>query len=254
MRAIGVSLLTALVVALFAAPPAFAQDLDEQLDRADELRQEGAFEEGRAFLEDLREQHPENAEVLWRLARIMTDAGGELEEGSDAQRELYLEAVPVAEAAIEADPENSWAHLSLAIAAGQAGLVSGTRQQIELSRRVKEHADKAIELDDQNDLAYHVRGRWNHEVASLGWVSRAVVRTVYGGLPDASFEAAEADLRKALETRERIIHRLELGRTLTELGREDEAREQFRAAIQMPEEDPNDFNYKQEAHQLLTRL
>ncbi|NBB84674.1 MAG: hypothetical protein GVY12_00415 [Bacteroidetes bacterium] len=254
MRALSISLLTALFVALIAPSPALSQDLDEQLERADELRQAGAFEEGRAFLEDLREEHPENAEVLWRLARIMTDAGGELEEGSDAQRELYLEAVPVAEAAIEADPEHSWAHLSLAIAAGQAGLVSGTRQQIELSRRVKEHADKAIELDEENDLAYHVRGRWHHEVASLGWVSRTIVRAVYGGLPDASFEAAEANLRTALETRERIVHRLELGRTLTELGKEEEAREQLQAAIQMPEEDPNDLNYKREAHQLLMRL
>lgn len=254
MRALSISLLTALFLALVTAAPALGQDLDEQLERADELRQAGAFEEGRAFLEDLREEHPENADVLWRLARIMTDAGGELEEGSDAQRELYLEAVPVAEAAIEADPEHSWAHLSLAIAAGQAGLVSGTRQQIELSRRVKEHADKAIALDEENDLAYHVLGRWHHEVASLGWVSRTIVRAVYGGLPDASFEAAEANLRTALETRERIIHRLELGRTLIERDKEEEAREQLQAAIQLPEEDPNDLNYKREAHQLLMSL
>lgn len=254
MHPLALSSLTALLIACFAVAPALGQDLEEQLERADELRQEGSFAEGRAFLEDLREEHPENAEVLWRLARIMTDAGADLEDGSEAQRDLYLEAVPVAEAAIDADPDNSWAHLSLAIAAGQAGLVSGTREQIELSRRVKEHADEAIALDDENDLAYHVRGRWHHEVASLGWVSRTVVRTVYGGLPDASFEAAEDDLRTALETRERIIHRLELGRTLIELGKEEEAREQLQGAIQMPEEDPNDLNYKREAHQLLMRL
>ncbi len=234
---------------------AFAvDDLDDQLERADELRQAGEFEEGLEFLKSMREEHPENVEVLWRLSRIMVDRAMLLEEGSDEQKALYLDAVPVAEAAIDADPEHSWAHLSLAIAAGRAGLVSGTRDRVRLSRTVKEHADKAIEYDAENDLAYHVRGRWNHEVASLGWAARTIVRAIYGGLPDASFEQGAADLRQAIDLKDRIVHRMELGRTLIELDQKEEAREHLRAAIQMRENDPMDFRYKEQAHELLMSI
>ena len=53
------------------------------------------------------------------------------------------------------------------------------------------------ELDPENEMAYHVRGRWHYGVADLNWIERAVVKTVYGGLPDASFEQAARDLEKA---------------------------------------------------------
>lgn len=228
----------------------FSQSLDSQLQELDELREEGAFDEAHEQLEALREEHPENVEVLWRLAWVMTDVGERI-ENSEEQKQVFLEADEVAEEALSLDGDNARVHLSKAVAAGRAGLVSNTRQKVRYSRTVKDHVDRAIELDPDNDLAYHLRGRWNHEVASLGFVARTVVRTVYGGLPDASYERAKEDLEKAIAIRDRVGHRLELGRTLLELGEEERAHEQFQKAIEMPSNDPHDLTRKRQAHELL---
>lgn len=235
------------------APPADAKPLDQRLAELEKARDTGDFEWIMNQLEALHGEHPDNGEVLWRLARTRTDVA-ERRENKDARRDLLFQALEEADRAVELLPQSSNAHLTMAIAAGRAALVSGTRQKVELSRTVREYADKAVGLDPENDLAYHVRGRWHHEVAGLGFFSRNVVRLVYGGLPDASIQQAEADYRRAIELEDRVVHRYELGRVLAERGKKAEARKQLQTALEMPFGDVTDEVYKQRARELLNRM
>lgn len=234
-------------------PPVNEGEIDQRLAALEKARDTGDFEGIMRELEALHRKHPDNGEILWRLARTRTDVG-ERREDKDERRELYVQALEEAERAVELLPEHSNAHLTKAVAAGRAALVSGTRQKVDLSRTVREYADKAIARDSTNDLAYHVRGRWHHEVASLGFFSRNIVRLVYGGLPDASLQQAEADFRQAIELEDRVVHRYELGRVLLERGKKAEARTHLQKAIEMPYGDVTDPKYKKKARALLARM
>lgn len=247
-----------LVIGSLTPAKALAQatdSLQQVLETVDQMRTEGEFQSALDRLQALRDQHPSNVEILWRLARTKVDIGEQVAETNENRMErLYQEALDDATRAIEADTTNAHAHLAVAIAAGRVGLISGTREKVRQSRTVKEHVDRAIELDSTLAAAHHVRGRWNHEVASLGFFSRSVVRLVYGGLPDASYEAAVRNFKKSIELDDRVIDRLELARTYIEMDREDLAKQHLQMALELPNKDPDDPQYKEEARELLEEL
>lgn len=243
-------LLAVLFVFSFTAAVS-AQDRT-RLDDVDALRDEGQFELALDRLEEMNTETSDSAPILWRLAWTRVDLG-EAETG-ERRQDLFRDALQEARRAVELDPDDARAHMVRAIAAGRVALDAGTREKIELSREVKESADEAIRLDETLDGAYHVRGRWNHEIASLGFVSRSIIRVVYGGLPDASYEAAVRDLSRAAELRDRVIHRMELGRSYHAMGDRSRAREQLQRAIQMPDDGVDAPRYREEARELLSRL
>lgn len=219
----------------------------------DSLRDQGAYRDAFARLVTLRDQHPGNARVLYRLALTRVDMG-EQAESESSRTSNYRQAGEIAREAVEADSTSANAHLTLSIALGRVALTSGTRERIQLSREVKSHADRAVELDSTLAGAYHVRGRWNREVADLGFFERTIVKTVYGGLPEASFEQAVRDFQKALEIEDEIVHRLELARTYLKMGRESDARTHLERVLAMTPSDPDDPRHKKKAQELLDEL
>ncbi len=249
---------------LGGTPPALSQmplvpdlrpdGLGEQLHAIDRMVGEARFEPALDELRRLSQEHPNEVEVLWRLSRVKIDVGFDFEPGSDGQQRLYRAGLEVAHAAESLDPAHPEAHLAIAMASGRLALVSGLRDRVEHSRAVLIHAERAVELDREHDVAYHVRARWHYEVATLGVIARAALRVVYGGMPDASLADAEADFRRAIEIEDRIIHRLELAKTLVVLDREEEACEHLERALDLPLHAPRDPLYQAEARQLLVEL
>jgi hypothetical protein len=73
------------------------------------------------------------------------------------------------------------------------------RDMIELAEDARDAAQKAIDLDDQNDLAYLVLGAWNREIATVGGLAKFAAKVIYGGVPEgASLENSEFLLRRAV--------------------------------------------------------
>ncbi len=242
-----------LMLALSICAEAQAQAAGPKLAWIDELRMAGKFEEARQALERIVRKEPNNTEAWWRLARTYVELGDVEESSSERSRLLQL-GREAAQQAIEADSVSSNAHLSYAIALGRIALDVGTREKIEISRAVKEHVDRAIELDPANALAYHVRGRWNYIIADLGFFERAVLKLVYGRIPAASFEQAAQDYELAARLEDRVVNHLELGRTLLRMKEVEEARTALQRALDTPNADPNDDQYKEEAWELLKRI
>jgi tetratricopeptide (TPR) repeat protein len=231
-------------------------DVQQALDRIDRLRAQGAFDEAQAALDRLAGRSALNdsvrAAVYWRRARTFVDQG-ERAEG-DARQRLFERALADAETAVKADTTSAQAHLALAIAEGRVALDAGTRERIKRSRAVRRHADRALALDSTLSAAYHVRGRWHYEVASLGFFERAIVNTVYGGLPDASYESAVDDFERAIRYEDAVVHHLELGRTYLKLDQREKARAELQAALALPNDNPDDPGYKDQARKLLERI
>jgi hypothetical protein len=205
-------------------------------------------------LRAMSHDRPHDVEVLWRLAWVKTDIGRGLTEGSDGQEAMYRGALRDARRAVEAGPGNAQAHLVLAISAGLVTNFSGISEKVNLSRVVRDAVNRAIDLNPRSDLAYFVRGIWHLRVAGVGSLTRALVAVTYGGLPDASYGQAERDFRRAIGLRDRVIHRLALGRTLMEMHRPRAARAELHAALAMSGRGPAFQGYRRTAREMLAEL
>jgi len=253
--------LLAVVLAIATTGPSAAQSAESDagevsaatLAEIDSLRQNGDFRKAFARLTTLRNENPSSAEVHYRLALTRVDMGEQLDSESQ-QRSYYEAALESANAALAADSTHAYAHLARAISEGRVALSAGTKERIRRSRAVKHHADRAVEIDSTLAAAYHVRARWNREVADLGFFERTIVRTVYGGLPPASFEQSVRDFKTAIRFEDKIIHHVELARTYMKMDREQEARDHLRTALSMSASDPDDPMHKSDARQLLDDL
>lgn len=241
----------------FAAPAPGAAQSDTQpplsdstVALVDTLRAQGDFREALSRLSNLRDKHGDEVELLWRMSLTRVDIAKTL-DSKNARQQQYQQALQLSEAALAVDASNAHAHLAKAVVEGRLALDAGTQERVERSRLVKKHADRAIELDSTLDGAYHTRARWNRGVSDLNFFERAVVKTVYGGLPEASFQQAVRDFKRAIELRDERFHRLELAKTYIKMEQYDKAREQLQTVTEMPAQDPFDQRYLEEAKRLL---
>lgn len=239
-------------------PAAYSTPKDESLratlNAADSLYREGALQKSLDRLRTARQADPENADVLYRLAFAWADLGKRTREVPREKR-YYQRAMTRAKKALAVDSTNAWAHLALAVTQGRfLKHIERPREKVRRSRAVKRHAEQALALDSTLADAYYVRGLWEREVANIGFFRRAVVKVVYGGLPDASIEQALEDFRRALQLKTRTYYHLELGRTYLEMGRTASARKHLQATLETPSRSPFAPNHKAEARQLLDKI
>jgi tetratricopeptide (TPR) repeat protein len=171
--------------------------------------------------------------ALWRNASAQYELGRTSKNSRDRAAH-YRRAEEYAQQAIAADPQGDEGYKWLAIALGAQAEDASVRTQIQLSRRVKENIEKALSLDPDDDISLLVLSRWHYKVASLEPWTRAVVRVVYGGLPQASMEKAEQLLLKAIARKDRIVHRYSLAKVYYHMGKREAALQQLRLALKLP--------------------
>ena len=244
---------------LLAPAPLVAQStadpaaLDSALVEVDEMREAGDFRKAINRLSSMRDTFGDDVEILWRLSLTRVDLAT-MSNNKQAIAEHYREALKYAEAALTVDASDAHAHLAKSIAEGRIALDAGTKERVQRSRAVKKHAERAIELDSTLARAYHVRARWNREASDLNFFERAIVKTVYGGLPESSFEQAVRDFKRAIELENERFHHLELAKTYLKMDRPNDARAELQTVLELPATDPFDQKYKAEAQELLDDL
>jgi tetratricopeptide (TPR) repeat protein len=228
-------------------------DFDAHIARADSTRAEKLYEIELASLMSARAVDSTRVEVLWRLNRTFVELG-EIATEKKQKRRFYEEAMRYGEAAISMDSTLAVAYTWLAIAEGTTASVVGFKRKVELSWKVRDHAQKSIELDPDNDVPYHVLARWNFVVASIGGLKRTMANLFFGKLPDASYEESIKNYQRAIEINDLIHHRLELAKVYIKLKRVDEARATLEHALILEGEKRLDDRYKSEARKMLAQL
>jgi tetratricopeptide (TPR) repeat protein len=195
---------------------------------------------------------PGDSEILRRISKQY--AQKMIDSGDDA-RELGVLALDYAQRSVKAGPNNSQAHLSLAIVYGKISYLKPARERMQDSRLILEEAQKAVALDSRNDLAWHVLGRWNYEVANLSAPVKFIAEMLYGKLPEASNEKALECFRKAVALNpKRLLNQAELGRAFAVIGQKDDARAALKKAIEMPSREKDDDETKDRARKALKAL
>jgi len=196
--------------------------------------------------------NPESYEANWKTSRAYVDIGEDLED-DDERASFYKNAEKFARNALHNNEERSNGHLYLSIALGRVALDAGAKQRIKMSKEIKKEADLAVKYNDQNDLAYHVLGRWNRKISNLSWIERGFADIFLGGVPDdASNEAAVENFKKAIEIMPGYInHHLELGITYEMMDNDDLAIEAFKKCLELEKTHGNDEDHKKTAKEYL---
>ena len=189
---------------------------DEAFARIDYPGAIGRYEEALAG-------HPGEPDLLWRLARASV-CMAEVADG-DARRRLLSQAERYARRCIAADSTKGEGHTWLAGALGYIALGEGTERQLALSRELQHEAERAIELNPEDDAAYSILGSFYRALGNVGWLGRTLASLFVGSVPPGGYEEAESALKKAIALAPDIMrHRYELGILYIDMGRKEEAR------------------------------
>lgn len=236
------------------ASAARADDVADLLKKGDAFDKQFKTSDALATFVEAEKIAPNNAEVLYRIAR---EYGLSMDDVPDAnsKREKGLKALDYAKRAVAADENNATAHLALSVSYGRVAPLMDNRTKIAYSKLVKAEADKALKLDGNNDLTYHVLGAWNYEMANLNPVLRVVASAIYGSFPAASNEAAVDDFKKAIAINPtRVANFVELGRTYAAMKQHNLAVENLKKGLSLPNREKDDDGSKQRAREALQKL
>jgi tetratricopeptide (TPR) repeat protein len=188
--------------------------------------------------------NPKDFESAWKLAqaRYWLGTNGLPEPGRKGALEGGIAAARAAIGLNAAKPEG---HYWLAANMGALAESFGLRQGIKYRGQIKDALLMTLKLDPGflQGSADRALGRWYFKVPGL-----------FGG----SNKRSEEHLRKALTYNpQSVISHMFLAETLEDLGRKDEARKEYQAALDAPPDPdwaPEERRFKQQAKQALQRL
>jgi tetratricopeptide (TPR) repeat protein len=201
------------------------------------------------------ETDPQCYEAAWKLSRAYVDLGEKLPD-KEQRKVYYLKAHESAKKAVEINPEASKGHLYLSISLGRVALDAGGKEKVRLSKEIKSEVDRALAIDPNDDIAWHVLALWNRNISTLSWIEKQFANIFLGGIPkEASVEKAAECLQKAIQIKSgHINHHLELGITYEELDKKDLAIEEYEKVLELPISDADDKEYKAKAEKCLEKL
>jgi len=181
------------------------------------------------------------------------ELSGKLDYKGKDKEALYQKASDYATRAVAASPEKGEGHTKLAIAQGRLALFKGGKIKVEMSKTVKAEAEKALEINPDNDEALHTLGAWHREVATLPGVLKMFAKLIYGGLPPASTEEAVKYLEKSTAATPKIIeHHLELGKCYMVRRQWGLAKKAWAQCGNLKPIEAYDKDFQQEAKELLS--
>lgn len=231
-------------------------DLEEELPllrQADELHQgsEQDKREGFQLLLTNKLAYGSRQDFLWRLARAYSDMCELSEEASDKQ--LYAQdGKEAAEAALQKGDKDADSHQWFAVLCGQLAEHEGIQKRIQSGFSVKEHVDKAIALQPRNPMAHFLLGRWCYQVSHLSWLERKTATALFESPLSATVQDALQSFLKAEELQPRFSKagRIYISKCYRELGKNSEAREWMKLALELPNVTKEDLAFQKDLEEL----
>ncbi len=253
-----ISVRLVMIICFLVTVPLYAQDAGAVKDLV--AKGDTAFEkfDNQAAMEAYQkamEKDPQCYEAAWKLARAYVDLGEKLPD-KEQRKAYYLKAHEMATKAVEINPNAARGHLFLSISLGRVALDEGGKEKVKKSKEIKREVDKALAIDPNDDIAWHVLALWNRNISTLSWIEKKFADIFLGGIPkEASVEKAVECLKKAIEIKSsHINHHLELGITYEELDKKDLAIKEYEKVLELPMSDADDKDYKAKAEKRLEEL
>lgn len=233
---------------------AHAQTASELIARGDALDANLRSEEALPLYLKAEKLQPDDTGLLIKIAKQYGESMTGM-KSKEAQRKAGETALAYSQRAVKLAPSMADAHLAVAICYGRLLELMPARQKVEYSKLVRQGAEKAIQIDPKSDYAWHMLGRWHQAVATMDGFTKAIVKIIYGGLPDASLAEAVKCFEKARQLKpDRLAHTVELGRTYAMMGRKVEARKYLDQGLAMQNKERDDPDTKARGRETLKVL
>uniref|UniRef100_A0A4X1UF51 Regulator of microtubule dynamics protein 1 n=1 Tax=Sus scrofa TaxID=9823 RepID=A0A4X1UF51_PIG len=129
-----------------------------------------------------------NAELLWRLARASRDIAQLSGTSEEEKKLLVYEALEYAKRALEKNESSFAAHKWYAICISDVGDYEGIKAKIANAYIIKEHFEKAIELNPKDATSIHLMGIWCYTFAEMPWYQRRIAKMLFAAPPSSTYE------------------------------------------------------------------
>ncbi|KAF1494666.1 Regulator of microtubule dynamics protein 1, partial [Eudyptula minor novaehollandiae] len=169
--------------------------VEEVIEQADYLYGSGETEKLYRLL--VQHKNSDDAELLWRLARASRDLAQLSSTSAEEKRQLAYEALEYAKKALEKNEANFAAHKWYAICLSDVGDFEGIKTKIGNAFVIKEHFQRAIELNPKDATTIHLIGIWCYSFAEMPWYQRKIAATLFATPPTSTFQeyAAHSHLK-----------------------------------------------------------
>ncbi|XP_032359966.1 regulator of microtubule dynamics protein 1 isoform X2 [Etheostoma spectabile] len=231
-----------------------ALEKEEVLEQADYLYSCAETEKLYQLL--LKYKDSDDAEFLWRLARASRDLS-ELPNMEDGRKkQLIFEGFEFAKKALEKDEKCFAAHKWYAVCLSDVGEYEGVKVKIGNSYIIREHLEKAIELNPKDATSLHILGYWCFAFAELPWYQRKVAAVIFSSPPTSTYEEALGFFLKAEEVDPDFYSKnlLMLGKTYMGMKDKQKALFYLTKAKEYPAHTLEDKAVHKEAVDLLKKL
>lgn len=226
----------------------------EVIEQADYLYGSGETEK----LYQLLAQHKnsEDAELLWRLARASRDLAQLSITSAEEKRQLAYDSLEYAKRALEKNEANSAAHKWYAICLSDVGDYEGIKVKIGNAFVIKEHFERAIELNLKDATSVHLMGVWCYSFAELPWYQRKIAAMLFATPPTSTYEEALRYFHMAEEADPNFYSKnlLFLGKTYLKLNNKKMALLWLSKAKEYPAHTEEDKQVQKEALELLNSI
>uniref|UniRef100_A0A8C6VRF6 Regulator of microtubule dynamics protein 1 n=1 Tax=Naja naja TaxID=35670 RepID=A0A8C6VRF6_NAJNA len=169
--------------------------IDEIIHQADYLYGSGETEKLYQLLSE--HKNSENAQVLWRLARALRDLAQLSQTSAEKKKQLAYEALGYAKKALEKDNNCYCVHKWYAICLSDVGDYEGIKNKISSAFVIKEHFQKAIDLNPKDATSLHLMGIWCYTFADMPWYQRNIAAILFSTPPSSTYEEALQYFQKA---------------------------------------------------------
>lgn len=227
------------------------QSAEEWKAHAAKLEASGDTPKALAAYLEANKQKPNDPETLVKIGKQWGDYMTEL-SGKGQRKDAAQKSLSYSRQALKVAPKNSDSHLAVALSLGKNVEFLGNKEKIQASKDIKFHAEQALALNAKSDYAHHLLGRWHQNVASMGGVTRALAKVIYGGIPSGSYQQALNHFEKARRLRsDRLIHQIEYGRTLVMMGQKANGVAEIKKGLAMPSKEKDDPESKARGRAML---
>ncbi|XP_069007460.1 regulator of microtubule dynamics protein 1 [Embiotoca jacksoni] len=204
----------------------------------------------------LQYKDSDDADVLWRLARASRDLSQLPDMEAGRKKQLTFEAFEYAKKALEKDEACFAAHKWFAVCLSDIGDYEGVKVKIGNSYIIREHLERAIELNPKDATSLHILGFWCFAFAELPWYQRKVAAVIFSSPPMSTYEEALQFFLKAEEVDPNFYSKnlLMLGKTYMGLKDQQRAALWLTRAKEYPAHTLEDKEVHKEAADLLKKL
>jgi len=239
---------------LFCAGTALAQDFNTLIQEAEKLEKEQKELQALKKYTEAQKLKPTDLHVLYKCSELYSRIG--VRETNPVIRDQYYKSsLAFAQMAYKYHPQSDDANVAMSMALGRMALTRSGKEKVSTVKEIKAYADNAIRINTKNFKAWHIIGKWNYEVSNLGFLERAAIKLLYGGLPNSSFSESVKAYEKVKELNPYFgTNYLELAKAYHKLDDNKNAEKNLKYVIAMPNYTEEDPIVKTKATELLSEI